>query len=151
MTTLVMLALGEFRFSIATAAYQTLRRAAGYRWAAIDRIGRRPALQWIGPGAETIDLDGIIYPHYRGGLGQVPRLRALAAAGTPQVLVSGLGEVLGRWVVTSVEESGTRHIPEGAPLRIDFRISLSIYGDDGPGTAGATAVTENGAAGREVR
>ena len=86
-----MLALGEYRFSISAAAYQELTRAAEYRWAAQERLGRRPARQYLGPGEETISLRGVIHPHYRGGPGQLDRMRAEAAKGEPLLLTGGDG------------------------------------------------------------
>lgn len=135
----VLLGLGDdIRFSVATAAHQTLRRRAEYRWLQQDRLGVRPARQFMGPGTETITLDGVIYPlavHlYPAGDGwdQVTRCRAVAAAGAPLLMTSGLGEVLGWWVITDIEETqavGWR----GAANKIDFRLELAHYGSEGPG------------------
>ena len=46
----IMMALGEFRFALDTAAYDRLRRSDTYRWQAQDRLGRRPAQQFTGHG-----------------------------------------------------------------------------------------------------
>ena len=70
-----MLALGSYRFSIDTSAYQELLRTTSYRWARQPRLGRLPARQFVGPDGETITLNGVIYPHYKGGLGQLDALR----------------------------------------------------------------------------
>lgn len=126
----VMMALGGYRFAIGTAAFQTLRRATEYRWAQMNRIGRRPAMQYVGPGVESIDLDGVIYPHFRGGLRQVEAMRAEARLGLPLMLVSGTGYGLGRWVIVSVEETGSVFLSNGAPRKIEFRLSIKHYGDD---------------------
>ncbi len=80
----VMLQLGDYPFGLDTAAYQRLRRVAEYRWPAQDRIGRDPALQYVGPGRQRI------------------------------------------------EETGTEHLPGGAPRKIDFRLELAFYGEDAP-------------------
>ncbi|MEW6490373.1 MAG: phage tail protein, partial [Thermodesulfobacteriota bacterium] len=63
----VMLALGGFLFAVSTAAYQRLQRSAEYRWPAQERFGRPPARQFTGPGAESVELDGVLYPHHAGG------------------------------------------------------------------------------------
>ena len=125
-----MLALGQFRFSIDTAAYQDLVRAAAYRWAAQPRLGRRPARQFVGQGEETIELGGVIYPHYRGGLGQVEAMRETAAAGKPLQLVTGVGQVLGQWVIERVEETQRRFLSNGQPRSVEFRLGLAHYGED---------------------
>ncbi|WP_170294911.1 phage tail protein [Roseospira navarrensis] len=134
----VLLGLGDdIRFSVATAAHQTLRRRTEYRWPQQDRLGARPARQFMGPGTETITLDGVIHPLdlrlYPAGDGwdQVPRLRAVAAAGAPLLMTSGLGEVLGWWVITDIEETqavGWR----GMARTIEFRLELAHYGSEGP-------------------
>lgn len=131
MSTDIMMGLGDFRFATNTAAYQSLQRVANYRWTATPRLGRTPARQFLGPGEETVELEGVIYPHHAGGLGQLDAMRALAATGEPQLLVSGLGDVLGDWVILTVEE---RHpgpfFERGVPRKVEFRLSLGFYGED---------------------
>jgi len=78
----VMMALGTYRFSVASAAYQGLSRQAAWRWPAQERLGAHPVLQYTGPGDQTIRIDGIIYPHYKGLLGLpnlISRVPLLAA------------------------------------------------------------------------
>ena len=124
------MALGEFRFSIGTAAYQRLVRYSSERWANVPRIGRAPAMQHLGAGEDTVTLDGVIYPAYRGGLGQLDRMRATAERGEPLELVSGAGFVFDRVVILSVEEAQSNFLSVGAPLKQEFRISLARYGED---------------------
>ena len=42
MATRIMMALGSYRFSMDTAAYQEFRRQTSYRWTEQDRVGPRP-------------------------------------------------------------------------------------------------------------
>ena len=58
----VMMILGVYPFSIHTAAYQELKRKWGWRWVKQDRLGRRPAYQFVGPDGESLSLNGVIYP-----------------------------------------------------------------------------------------
>lgn len=148
-----MMALGPYRFSVAAAAYQTLRRSMEYRWATMNRVGRRPALQYVGPGVESIGLDGEIYPQYAGGLHQVARMRAIAGQGVPLFLVSGRGDALGRWAIQSVEETGSVFLADGAARKIEFRVDLKHYGEDFGSlaeVASASASMSGGAAGFAV-
>ena len=46
----VMMALGTYRFSLASAAYDSLSRSAAWRWPAQERIGAHPVRQYVGPG-----------------------------------------------------------------------------------------------------
>ena len=123
----VMLQLGFYQFSVNNAAYQELSRWVEYRWAAQERIGAHDALQFTGFGSDTIDLSGVIYPHYKGGLGQLDRMRRQASIGVPLPLISGRGRVLGLWVVTGIREGQAVFDRGGAPRRQDFQITLRRY------------------------
>lgn len=132
-----MARLGAFNFGIETAAFRELRRVSSYRWEGKNRIGRKPAQQHLGDGADTITLAGVIYPHYRGGLGQIEALRAQAASGEPLPLVyafESVGQYCGLWCVTSIEESRAVLFDNGTPRRIDFSLSLTQYGEDAAGS-----------------
>jgi len=125
-----MLALGKFKFEINTAAYQTFQRTANFKWQSQERIGRRPAQQYVGRGDETINLNGVMYPHFGGGIGQINAMVNMAAEGTPLDLLDGKGNSYGQWVITSVGETRTIFFSNGAPRKIEFRISIKNYGAD---------------------
>ncbi|RJF82341.1 phage tail protein [Azospirillum cavernae] len=122
--------LGDFRFEIGTAAYQKLQRTQGFRWEKQDRIGRAPALQFTGPDLIAVELEGTIYTAFKGGLGQVLKMRELAAKGEPQDLVDGTGKVWGPYVILDVAETQSVFLADGRPRRIDFTVKLQEYGQD---------------------
>jgi phage protein U len=126
----IMLQLGRFQFGVNTAAYQRLQRATEYRWPSQDRFGQREALQFVGPGADTITLPGVIYPEWRGGLRVLDDLRELAAEGRPQTMIDGLGNILGRWVIERVEETQTVFADAGVPRKQEFTVQLRRYHGD---------------------
>ena len=126
----VMMALGEFRFSLNTAAYDEFKRTTSWRWPNQQRMGRIPARQFVGPGDDVIELGGTIYPHFRGGLKQIDAMRQEAGRGKPLRLVDGLGKVWGLWCVVSVEENQARHLSNGVPLKQGFRLRLEAYGEN---------------------
>lgn len=126
----VMLALGPYRFSLSSAAYESLRRTTEYRWPTQERFGRRPARQYTGPGDETVEIDGAIYPHYAGGLGQLERMREIAAQGEPHRLTDGRGKIWGQFCIERIEETQTVLFADGTPRKIEFRLSLGRYGED---------------------
>lgn len=126
----VMLQLGSYQFSISTAAYQELRRVTEYRWSPQERIGQRDALQFTGPGADSVTLNGVVFPGYRGGTGQLDAMRTEAGKGRPLLLVDGLGFVHGRWVIERVEEQQGVFARAGVPRRQGFGLQLRKY-DDG--------------------
>ena len=149
MTKPIMMALGNYRFSVTTAAYQALKRSTPYRWSEQSRAGRRPAMQFLGIGKETVELSGTIYPLFNGGenviesdmdkkrynvtlggLKQIDAMRAEAGQGKPLMLTDGTGAVWSRWCIESIEEDQTVFLPGGIPKKQTFRLSLSFYGDD---------------------
>ncbi|MDO5058087.1 MAG: phage tail protein [Lautropia sp.] len=123
----VMMQLGDFQFGINTAAYQGLARSDAWRWPAQERIGQEAALQALGPGESSITLDGVIYPEWRGGLGQLDAMRAQAGRGEPLVLVDGRGQALGMWVVESVSETQGTFAAGGVARRIEFSLQLKRF------------------------
>jgi phage protein U len=80
-----------------------------------------------GYGPETIELEGVVYPHFRGGLKQVDRMRTQASIGIPLPLVSGAGRVLGLWVVEAISEGQKVFAKRGIPLRQDFTMRIARY------------------------
>ena len=114
-----MMGLGNYRFSLNTSAYQQFRRSIEYRWQGQERLQNNPAMQYLGHGMEQIDLEGTIYPEFRGGLDQVE----------PLLLIDGMGGIWGRWVITRLEENREVFLKGGIPRKISFRMSISKYGD----------------------
>lgn len=128
-----MAQLGSYQFSLETSAFQTLQRQTQYRWQAQPRIGRAPARQFLGAGDDTIELQGTIYPHFRGGLGQLALMRAAAQNGEPLPLTYAFetaGQYAGLWCIDSVSDNRSMFFRDGAARQIDFTLSLSAYGED---------------------
>lgn len=123
----VMLQLGFYQFSLDDAAYQRLGRSTEYRWARQARIGTNDALQFTGLGPDTIDLEGVIYPYFRGGIGQLDDMRLQASLGVPMPLVAGTGRFLGVWCIERVTEGQTVFARQGVPQRMDFTMKLGRY------------------------
>lgn len=146
-----MARLGPFQFSVESAAFSDLQRSASYEWQAKNRVGRKPAQQFTGPGADTITLSGVIYPHYKGGLGQLAAMRAMAGTGEPQPLVYAfeqVGQYCGRWCITAIEETRTVFFQDGRPRKIEFSITLVEYGEDaGVGLVSGAGAQKGGLSG----
>lgn len=131
--------LGSYIFSLSTAVYQELERKTEYRWVVQERLNQDPALQYTGPGADTVSLPGVVYPSWRGGGGQIDTMRSLAGKGLPQLLVDGAGNIYGRWVIEGVEEKQSVFAAFGQPLKQEFTINLRRY-DGGPANLIASIV-----------
>ncbi|WP_198525680.1 phage tail protein [Thiomicrorhabdus sp. Kp2] len=123
----VMMMLGPFMFAMDTAAYQSLNRNTEYKWADQERIGNRPMSQFTGIGKDSLELEGVIYPHYKGGLHQIQGMRELAGLGKPLPMVDGTGKIWGEWAIEQVQETMRVLIKNGAPMKIEFRLTLKYY------------------------
>lgn len=134
-----MAKLGGFVFGLNTAGFQQLDRRSSHDWAEQKRIGRKPAMQSTGPGADTISLQGVIYPHFRGGLGQVGAMRAMQGSAEPLALIyafESAGQYCGRWCIKEISEGRTVFFSNGAPRKIEFSLELVEYGEDADYTPG---------------
>ncbi|WP_319778456.1 phage tail protein [Maridesulfovibrio sp.] len=130
MASRVMMKLGDYKFSMITAAYDNLERTTSYRWAKQERISREPARQYVGPGDDVLELSGVIYPQFLGGLEQLNRMRAEAGKGKPLMLVDGRGKVWGKYCIEEVHEGQAAHFKGGAPKKQQFSMRISKYGED---------------------
>jgi hypothetical protein len=132
----VLLGVGPYRFKIKALNYQALTRTFNYRWVSQERIGRRPAMQFLGPGEETVELRGVIYPkdpRFGGGFSQLENMRKEAMRGRPRGVASSLGRYHGRWCIKEVSDVQTYFAKNGAPRKVEFTIKLTAYGADGGG------------------
>lgn len=140
--------LGRYRFDVDTASVASLERTTGYRWSVQERIGGAPSLQFLGAGLDEVELSGAIYPHWRGGSGQVGAMRSSALADEALVLTDGGGAVWGRWAIREVGETRRELDAAGVPRRIDFRLRIARYGpasaSASPGPAGLEAPLSGG-------
>lgn len=123
--------LGSFKFGVYTAAYQSLERSTEYKWGEQALFMNYDDLQFLGPGADSMTLQGVVFPEYKGGTGQIEELRALGAAGQPQLLISGFGKVMGQWVILQVTEGQTIFAAAGIPRRQEFTVSLRRHSGAG--------------------
>lgn len=123
----VMMQLGSFQFAIDTATHQELTRSTTYRWPEQETYGTRPTAQYTGPGKDTVTLKGVIHPEFRGGFGQVDRMRVIASSGVPQMLITGEGVLMGRWCIEQIDESQTIFDTFGRPRRQDFTLQLKRF------------------------
>lgn len=125
-----LMALGDYRFSINTAAYQELKHSQAYRWQSQERILRKPAMQFMGEGEESMSFTGIVYPHVQGGVKQIEAMREEAGKGKPLLLVDGLGFIWGQWVIMQINEGQSFFMTNGQPLKQTFECRILNYGED---------------------
>lgn len=124
----VMMKLGKYKFSLSTAAYQQFQRSTAYKWVAQARMGQYDNLQFVGPGKDSVNLSGQIFPHYFGGAGQLDAMRSEASQGKPLLFVDGRGKMHGYWVIESISETGKLLLDNGVPRQQDFTMQIRYYG-----------------------
>ncbi|MDQ7091746.1 MAG: phage tail protein [Methylococcales bacterium] len=127
---MISMILGSYIFSLHTAAYETLQRTTSYRWKAQERIGQRPAQQFLGIGSDEITLNGTILPDFAGGHSQIVRMKSSAEEGKPLMLVSGTGAILGKWCIVKIAETNSILLSNGVGRKIEFTMNLIRYGED---------------------
>lgn len=125
----MMMALGQFIFSLPTLAYNDFKRQTAWRHPSTSRVGALPARQSLGPGEDTITLAGLLVPEFAGRRSLINELRAMGDKGKAWSLVDGTGEVFGAWVIQSLNETGTVHLDNGAARRIEFDLQLARVDD----------------------
>jgi hypothetical protein len=126
----MMMALGDFVFELRGAAYWDFQRQTEFRHASHDRVGQRPAFQYVGPGADSITLSGTLLPEFTGGRANLDELREMGATGEPRTLVEGSGRLYGLWVIRNVRETNTVFMQDGQPRKIEFSLALARVDDD---------------------
>ncbi|AWL12799.1 putative tape measure protein [Saliniradius amylolyticus] len=122
-----LMALGDYRFSIATAALKQMQRQYAYRWADVPVLNSKPRSQFTGPELFELTMEGVIYPYYKGGFEQIDQLQAQAAKGEPLRLVDGLGNDWGLVTVRKISEQHESLRVKGKPMKITFTITLKEY------------------------
>lgn len=125
--------LGLFVFELKTAPFATYDRKTGQRWKDQERVGKAPAYQYLGQGADELKLNGALVPELTGNRAKtLDVLRDMAAKGKAWALIDGEGVNRGRWFIEEVEEKGSAFTSIGQPRKMDFSLSLKRYWDDDP-------------------
>ncbi|NVN02952.1 MULTISPECIES: phage tail protein [Asaia] len=125
----VMLMLGNFKFSLNTAPFSEITRNTAASWGTVPRFGQYDAMQFTGPGPDTVELPGVIYSEKFGFPASIDQLRSMMMAGKPARLILGDGSIVGAWVITGIRETKTNFNSAGSARRIEFSVSLTKYAD----------------------
>lgn len=142
MSTLLM-ALGRHLFrsvypQMDNTPMDSFSREVQATWPSQQRLSRAPAMQFTGPGNDTITIEARILPHVFGGVntikeiekstknGEVMRLFRFSASD----ILPFSAHYLGNYVVTNMRVNETRIASDGNPTAIDFALELVRYGDD---------------------
>ncbi|SFU19253.1 hypothetical protein SAMN05192562_11064 [Kosakonia arachidis] len=121
----MMLALGLFVFMRQTLPFQNLSRTSTFTWSSNARVGKRAAYQYIGPGEDTLEITGALYPELTGGVLSLAALRLMAEQGGKWPLIDGTGMIYGVYVISGVKENGSEFYSDGSPRKISFTLNLT--------------------------
>ncbi|MBP6894318.1 MAG: phage tail protein [Pseudacidovorax sp.] len=125
-----MLCLGLFVFQLDTLSYQELQRRTSWKHASQPLVGARNASQYLGPGEDTITLQGLLIPEFTGEAASLDMLRAMADTGAAWVLIEGTGTLYGAFVIKEMTETRTLFYEDGTARRIEFSLTLERVDQD---------------------
>jgi hypothetical protein len=120
--------LGGFVLEANAYAIDKFGRKTPYRWESQNRLVNEPALQFTGPGTETISLTGVAHLSFKGKMYQLDALREIAAEGKPKRLITGGGQNLGKFVITSISDSYSELMDDHRAKKNAYSIELKKYG-----------------------
>lgn len=120
----MMMTLGLFVFMLKTVPYQELQLQKQWRHAGNGRIGKRPALQFLGPDTDTVTLSGTLMPAITGGRFSLLALEQMAETGKGWPLIGGEGTIYGMFVIESINTTRSEFFSDGAARKIDFTVVL---------------------------
>lgn len=129
----VMLALGDFQFSIDTAQYQGLTTSHSWRWAKKDRVGHKPARQFHGSDSSSKTLDIMIYPQSKSDLLLLDKLKKQGDSGLPHRLIGGTptgGADLGLWAMEKLDIAEADFLTNGIGLELKATLMIAEWGED---------------------
>jgi len=119
-----LMTLGLFVFGMDTLPYQALRHAVEWRHGATERHQARPAAQYLGPGAETITLSGLLVPEIAGSFGAFDRLVEMGDSGEDYPLMDGTGRVFGHFRIVKLDRDHHNPMAGGVPRQVGFTLDL---------------------------
>lgn len=145
---ILLATLGMFVFSVRTVPFNKIQRSQSWSHPSASVVGAAPPSQFTGAEPEEIGIDAELRPEVTGGSAGISLLRRMAESGRPWPLVMGSGEVMGSYVITAIQETGSELNQDGTARAIAFNMSLkkvsdSAVGFDGTGLNIAVSTIRN--------
>ncbi|TDB52644.1 MULTISPECIES: phage tail protein [Photorhabdus] len=126
----MMAALGLFVFMLKTTPYQSLQHQQSWRYGFNNRVGARPAFQFMGPNNDTITLSGALYPEITGGRLSLLALQLMAESGKAWSFLDGSGTIYGMFIIESIDQTKSEFFTDGTARKIDFTVTLRRVDDN---------------------
>ena len=142
--------LGDFQFNLKTMTPNSITRTTKYNWSDTERVGDLPNLQNLGVSKDQIEIEGVFYPKFNkensvvSGLGNsvtskimnflnlsensgyssIEAIRSSDLCKIASNLISDNGEILGKFVISSIKETQSYFGRNGKPQKIEFTLIL---------------------------
>ena len=146
--------LGDFQFSLKTLSPNSLSRTTEYNWPDSERVGDLPFLQNLGISKDIVEIEGVFYPRFAsdggfstnstilnnavdliasqfgfdansgGSYGSINDIRKSNLCKTSNNLINDNGEILGKFVITSIKETQSYFDKNGVTQKIEFTLTL---------------------------
>lgn len=127
----MLLALGQFVFSVDTMTYNELQRSRSWSYASNSISQGRDKHQFTGAGEETVTIPFAIYQsHGFGNRQSIDDLSEMADSGSGYVLIDGSGYLYGVFVITAIDETRSHITNIGVARKIDGTMNLMRVDDD---------------------
>ena len=133
----MMMTLGWFVFMRSTVAPLSQQDERAWRHPGNNRIGARPAYQFLGPDDETTTLSGVLLPEVTGGPVSLDLLYTMADSGEAFPWIQGDGVMRGSFVIEGISTTRSEFFADGTARKIEFTIKLKRV-DDNDSTLGNT-------------
>ena len=134
-------------FNLKTLSPNSLSRTTEFNWSDAERIGALPNLQNLGIAKDQIEIEGVFYPKLntqnqvqtfitqelgmtdlfdssKSGYKNVDDIRQSDLCNAASNLISDNGEILGKFVITSIKETQSYFDKDGQPQKIEFSLVL---------------------------
>ena len=126
----MMMTLGWFVFMRSTLAPLSQQDERAWRHPGNNRIGARPAYQFLGPDDETTTLSGVLLPEVTGGPVSLDLLNSMADSGQSFPLIQGDGVMRGSFVIEGISTTRSEFFADGTARKIEFTIKLKRVDDN---------------------
>jgi uncharacterized protein len=129
----MLISIGPYTFEINRTAFENMTKNTSYGWQKVQRIGNNPTFQAAEKWSEEIELKGLVFTKHASklflldGLLLIDLLNLLAKQMRPQIVITGYGQILGRFVILSVSEDRNTFLPTGEFLKQSYTVKLARY------------------------
>ncbi|MEA9415969.1 phage tail protein [Aeromonas caviae] len=126
----MMMTLGWFVFMRSTLAPLSQQDERAWRHPGNNRVGARPAYQYLGPDDETSTLSGVLLPELTGGPVSLDMLTLMGDSGQAFPLIQGDGVMRGSFVIEGISTTRSEFFVDGTARKIEFTIKLKRVDDN---------------------